>query len=114
MHELPVVENILSTVLISAKTNSGKKVAQINLVVGDLSSIVDDSLQYYFDLLSKNTLAESAKLSIKRVPAIAVCADCNSKIPATLPLSGSCRKCHSQNIHIDGGLEFFIDSIEII
>jgi hydrogenase nickel incorporation protein HypA/HybF len=113
MHEMPVIKEIMKTVKRYARKKSIRKVSKINLVVGELSSIVDDSMEYYFQILSKSTVAENAVLSIKRTQAIAVCSVCNSKIPTSLPLPDSCCKCQSKNIKIDGGLEFFIDSIEV-
>jgi Zn finger protein HypA/HybF involved in hydrogenase expression len=39
MHELPVVENILSIATQNAQQNKAKEVISINLVIGQLSSL---------------------------------------------------------------------------
>ncbi len=57
MHELPITEGILK---ISTEAAGGRQITTIHLVVGELSSIVDDSIQFYFDMLSKGTVAEGA------------------------------------------------------
>jgi len=64
MHELAVTEDIIRIVTEASK---GKKVKAIELVIGDLSSFLDESIQFYFDLLTKSTPLEGASLIFKRV-----------------------------------------------
>jgi hydrogenase nickel incorporation protein HypA/HybF len=113
MHELSIIKGIVKTITAEAKKNKFHKISKVNLVVGDLSSIIDDSMEYYFSMLTKKTVMDSARLHISRTKAIMVCNKCNVKIPANIPFPSICVKCKSKDIHIDGGLEFFIDSIEV-
>ena len=53
-----------------------KRVLKVNLVIGELTSFVGESIQFYFDMLSKETEAEGASLSISRIPAKATCKQC--------------------------------------
>jgi len=39
------------------KKANASKVTGINLVIGQLSSIVDDSIQFYWDTISEGTIA---------------------------------------------------------
>lgn len=114
MHELSVVKSILKTVDKNVVRHHGKRVKEIRIIVGDLSSIVDDSLQYYFEILTKASPINGAVLKIQRTQAIASCDACGSNVPVILPLPKSCSKCHSDGIHISGGTEFYIDSIELV
>ena len=60
MHELSVTESILKIVLQSAQENDAEEVTDISLTIGALSSIIDDSVQFYWDHISKGTIAQNA------------------------------------------------------
>jgi hydrogenase nickel incorporation protein HypA/HybF len=113
MHELPVTEGILKTVVEASERNGARRITAINLVIGELSSVVDDSIQFYFDLLSKGTLAENAALRFRREPSIAICLDCAHQFDARAPLEPHCPQCGSARLQVKGSREFFIESIEV-
>ena len=110
MHELSITESILSIALGAA---GGRRIKVINLVIGDLSSFVDESVQFYFDMLSKGTLADSAMLHFERVPASATCRDCGSTFGVKAPLIPECPQCGSVRLAITGGRELRVESIEV-
>ena len=112
MHELSIAKSILNTVLKVSKKKKIKEIKKINLVIGDLSSVIDESFTYYFSLISKDTVAKKANIYIKRVPAIAKCTECKKSFASTIPFEAICKYCKSNKITIDGGRELFIESIE--
>jgi len=113
MHELPATQGILSVALEAAQQNGARRIAAIDLVIGDLASIVDDSVQFYFDMLSKGTIAEGAVLRFRREPAMAACADCGHQFPVNALLTAVCPACGGMRLHVSGGREFFVESIEV-
>ncbi|MBE2234779.1 MAG: hydrogenase maturation nickel metallochaperone HypA [Anaerolinea sp.] len=113
MHELPVTQAILDTALHAAQQAGGQRILAIDLVIGELSGIVDDSVQFYFDILSQGTPAAGAALHFQRQPAQAVCAQCGHSYQAAPPLAPFCPACGSQRVQVSGGREFFLESIEI-
>ncbi len=113
MHELPVTQGILTVVLETAQENGGGSITSIDLVIGELSSIVDDSIQFYFDILSQDTPAQGAKLNFRREPGTATCWDCGHQFKTGAPLMPMCPACNSARLHVTGGKEFFIESIEV-
>ena len=110
MHELAITEGVLSIALGAA---GGQRVTAINLLIGDLSSFVDDSVQFYFDILSRGTPAESAALHFERVPGKMACAACGGQFEARAPLFDACPACGSAQLLVTGGRELRVESIEV-
>ncbi len=113
MHELSITQNILNIVIEHAKRAGAQKVTTINLVIGELTGFVDDSIQFYFDMLSPETLAVGAKLVIRRVPAQVRCRACG-EVFALQGHKWVCPKCSALGGEIVSGREFSIESIEVL
>jgi hydrogenase nickel incorporation protein HypA/HybF len=113
MHELPVTEGILQVALEAADQVGARRITAINLVIGELASIVDDSVQFYFDFLSRETPAAGAVLHFKRESASGLCLDCGFCFDVVPPVMPFCPGCNSSRLQVSGGREFFVESIEV-
>jgi hydrogenase nickel incorporation protein HypA/HybF len=112
MHELSVTQQILDIAVNKARESRSDKITRINLVIGEMSTVVDDCLQFYFDFMSKGTPAEEAKLTFQRIPLRVKCRLCSQVFtPSTEPWT--CPACQKWDAEIIGGNEFYIDSIEV-
>src|SRR5512136_1670477 len=112
MHELSVTESILEIAVRHAQQANAKRVTNLYLVIGQLASIVDDSVQFYWDIISKDTIADGAKLHFKRIPATLLCMDCTHQF--TPGQDGfACPECHSDRIKVVAGEEFYMEAIDI-
>jgi hydrogenase nickel incorporation protein HypA/HybF len=112
MHELSVTESILEISLRHAANAKAKRITDLYLVIGQLATIVDDSVQFYWDIISKDSPAEGAKLHFRRIPAELICGNCNTRY--TLDNNTlACPECDSTNVKIVTGQEFFLESIEV-
>jgi len=112
MHELSVTESILDISVRYAQAAGATRISDIYLVLGQISSIVDDSVQFYWDFVSQGSLAEGAHLHFQRIPAKLECQGCGH----SFQLSGdsyTCPQCGSQQIKIVSGEEFYVESIEV-
>jgi len=113
MHELPITQAILDSALSTAQRAGARRILAIDLVIGELSGIVDDSVQFYFDILSQSTLAQGAQLRFQRQPARALCLECGHSYDAAPPLAPFCPACGSRRMRVSGGRQFHLESIEI-
>jgi hydrogenase nickel incorporation protein HypA/HybF len=112
MHELPITESILEISLRHADQARAKRITDIYLVIGQLSSIVDESVAFYWDIVSKDTIAEGAELHFRRIQTQMLCLDCNQRYhPGNEDLA--CPYCHSTMVRVVAGEEFALEAIEV-
>jgi hydrogenase nickel incorporation protein HypA/HybF len=112
MHELSVTQGMLEIVLRHAQQAGAQRITHINLVIGDLTSIVDDSVQFYFDFISQNTIAEGAQLVFQRTPATFRCRDCENTFVSN-QRDFICPQCGEMRVEVVAGSEFRVESIEV-
>jgi len=112
MHELSVTQSVLSIALAHAEQAGAKRILRIDLVVGALSGIINESVQFYFDFVAEGTIAEGAELAFRHVPARFRCQACG----ANYEPEGSdwtCPVCNELQPEVAGGREFLVESIEV-
>jgi hydrogenase nickel incorporation protein HypA/HybF len=112
MHELGITESILNMALDKAKTCQASKITKINLVVGELSGFVPECIQFYFDFLNKDTIAQGASLHFESAPAQLRCRNCTTIFHPQDTL-WACPKCQSLSVEIAGGRELYVESMEV-
>jgi hydrogenase nickel incorporation protein HypA/HybF len=112
MHELSITQQILDIAVNKASEAGAASIKRINLVIGDLSSVIGDSVQFYFDLLSKDSIAQGAQLSFKRIPFTVRCHICGTSYTPEGDV-WNCPVCREWNSEIIAGNEFYLDSIEV-
>jgi hydrogenase nickel incorporation protein HypA/HybF len=112
MHEFSITEQILKITLEHARRARADRVLRVNLIVGDLTGFAGESIQFYFDLLSRGTEAEKASLSMTRVPTRARCQACRGEFTPDR-MAWACPQCGGSVEEIVSGREFYVESIEV-
>jgi hydrogenase nickel incorporation protein HypA/HybF len=112
MHEMAITRNILDLVLDEAAKAGADKVVAVNLVLGEMTGIIDRYVQTNFDLISTNTPAEGAALSFRNVPKQAACLKC-ARVFSPGNICRACPECQSADFKIISGNELYIESIEV-
>ena len=112
MHELSVTESLLKIAVEHAEKANAKRVTDLHIVIGDLASMVDDSIQFYWDIIARDTIAEQATLHFRRLPAQLQCNTCSEKYQPT-EKELICPNCHGIGAKIISGEEFFLESIDV-
>lgn len=112
MHELAITESILNIATEYANRVEAKRVTHLYLTIGQLASIVDDLVQFYWDTISQGTVCEGAQLHFERIPARLTCLDCGTTYTLTDELI-LCPQCQRGRVKVDTGEEFRLDSIEV-
>jgi hydrogenase nickel incorporation protein HypA/HybF len=112
MHELPITQGLLDLALEHAARAGGGRITGLYLTIGELSRVVDASVQFYWDIISKDTPAEGAELHFRQIPLELECRDCeHSFSPATE--SFRCPNCDGVNVQVNAGSEFYLEAIDL-
>ncbi len=112
MHELSITQSMFDLVIEQAKKANTTRVTAVNLIIGEITGVVPESVQFYFDFMSKSSIAEGAKLNITMVPCQVRCQSCHH----VSQLDNSefvCPDCKNHKLDIIAGEELFVDSIEV-
>jgi hydrogenase nickel incorporation protein HypA/HybF len=73
---------------------------------------VDDSVQFYWEIISKETPAEGSTLHFKRIQTELECQNCSTRYcPVGEDLA--CPDCGSLQVKIIAGEEFQLEAIEV-
>lgn len=112
MHELSIMSYMLETVEEKAREMGASRVTAINLVVGARTGAIDDSLLFYFDMITPETIAEGAKLNIRRTYMTFMCEGCDEEYT---PKAGGfdCPRCGKVGRLTYDASELQLESIEI-
>lgn len=110
MHELAITQSVLEIALRHA--DGAGRITRLNLVVGDLSSVMDDSVSFYWDIVSQGTIAEGATLHFERIRTGFRCNDCETDFEPDGRVF-ECPQCGGQSIQLVAGREFRLESIEV-
>ncbi|MBP8974431.1 MAG: hydrogenase maturation nickel metallochaperone HypA [Anaerolineae bacterium] len=112
VHELGVTQSILEIALRHARQAGAARIREVNLVIGELSSIVDDSVQFYWDMISEGTIGHGAVLTFTRIPATLRCQDCEHEFPLNHH-DYACPVCGSSKVVVADGEQFYLESIDV-
>lgn len=113
MYEASIAKGILDTA-IAALPQGKARITKITVVAGVLGGVEKESLELYFNELTKGTPAQGAQLELLRKPATLICKDCRNQVPYDNlgDMALKCAKCGGPN-KLQGGNELFIQSMEI-
>ena len=112
MHELAVTQSILEISLRHAEQSNAARITDINITVGQFSSIVDDSVQFYWDIIADGTIAQGAVLHFNRIPGEMTCRTCGHTFHPD-DETFACPSCSSMLVKITRGEEFQVESIDV-
>jgi hydrogenase nickel incorporation protein HypA/HybF len=121
MHEFSFAYNIFKVAEATAIKYKAKKITEVLLEIGELTLIVPELLQRSFEMATKGSIAEGAKLTITLTPGKIKCRDCNKdsvvSITKDAQLTGlqlfQCQHCESNNTEIIEGKKANVKNIKI-
>ncbi|MHA2603037.1 MAG: hydrogenase maturation nickel metallochaperone HypA [Candidatus Thorarchaeota archaeon SMTZ1-83] len=122
MHEFSAACSIVDAAVQAAESHNVKKVNAVNVEVGEFTFLIPEQLEFNFEIASKKTILEGAKLNVKKVRGRIKCQQCahegeaqlQDDIPSQVAIFApmKCPKCQSSATVITGGKDFVITNIE--
>jgi len=109
MHELSIASAVLNTALRHAEE---RPVTVVSMRVGRLRQVVPDSLQFYFEIVARDTVCEGARLELREIEARLRCADCAQEWEPAIP-AFRCPRCESAAVEVIAGEELEVEYIEV-
>jgi hydrogenase nickel incorporation protein HypA/HybF len=113
MHELSITASIVDTVTESVAAYPGARVLEVRLRVGALSAVIEESLQFCFEIATEGTPLEGSKLVVNILPVVVHCIRCEADVELESVQSFRCPRCGDPCSDLRQGRELEIEAIEI-
>ena len=112
MHEMSLCEGVLQILIANARSQGYRQVKAVWLEVGDLAGVEVEAMRFSFDLVTRGTLAERARLEIIRMPGEAWCMQCAKTVPVKQRFD-ACPDCGSYQLQVNGGEQMRVKELEV-
>ncbi len=114
MHETAIALSILDIIVEKCREAGGRTVDSVRLRIGKAAGVMPDALEFAFDAVKAQTVAENARLVIEPVPVGGVCNECKKdfSVPDAQYVF-ACPLCGSKSFEINTGREMEVVDMEI-
>ncbi|MBF0202420.1 MAG: hydrogenase maturation nickel metallochaperone HypA [Desulfamplus sp.] len=113
MHEMGVARQMADIALESIPGNVvNPRVEKLYLRIGKLAAVVKESLEFCFEIITRDTPLEGAELVIESVPVKVLCRACFHEWQVDGPVF-TCPACKDGAVEILSGRELEITSMEL-
>jgi len=113
MHEVSIAQGMLDIALDYCGKNGYSVIKSITVKIGKAAGVVPDSLQFAFESLKTETIAQNATLIIDEVPVAGTCNDCGKHFTVDEAYVIQCPLCGSLSFKLETGRELNISELEV-
>lgn len=112
MREAPTTETLLQLTLQRAQELRAKRILSVQIALGEMADLTEQTLRLQWTALAKATLASGAELHIRRIAAELQCMTCFEKYH---PTKGAlfCPKCGGVGAKVIAGEECALEALEV-
>jgi len=114
MHEMGIAEQLVKIAMDAIPEDiKDPRVKILNLRIGKLASVVEHSLTFCFEIITKDTPLENVQLLIESVPVKIHCNSCHQEWEVDTPMF-KCPDCEDGEVAMISGREIEITSMELV
>jgi len=110
IHEVGIAESILQIARQVAEQNNLIKITSLQVEIGQFSGVEPEALEFAWEFVSKDTIAEGSTLEIERPALVLFCTHCLIEYPGDLE-DLRCPNCKDEVFEIRKGREMLVRSI---
>lgn len=115
MHETDMTKALILTVKDWWEAQPERpQISKVHLIVGQFTCVEPASLQFAFEVQTRQTFLQGADLVIQESPLIAFCHHCQQDYQPEIGIQYACPHCRSPMEDIRSGRELKIDRIEYV
>ncbi len=112
MHEMSLAENVLHMIEAAAQTQHFSRVHTVWLEIGQLACVESQSLRFYFDIVTQDSIAHHARLEIIDTPGQGLCNVCH-RLSRIASRHDACENCGNYGLQITDGDSMRITELEV-
>lgn len=113
MHELSIALSIIEGATEELERQGVALVSAVHLKLGPLSGVVQDALQFSWQLAIEGTPLNGARLIIEDAPIVLHCAQCQSDGPPVFMQRLHCARCGNASCEVIAGDELELRALEV-
>ena len=113
MHELSIVQSVVTTVTEAMASQPPVKIRSVRLKVGALSGVVEGALQFGYEIATEGTILAGSRLVVANQPVVIFCKQCGELRQLDGVQSFRCPVCNTPSGDIRQGRELEIESVEV-
>lgn len=113
MHEMSLADGVVRLIEEQAKSHGFSKVLVVRLEIGQLAHVDPDALIFCFDAVTKDSIAQGARLDIVRAQGAVWCFGCSAQV-AIKVWGEPCPSCGSFDLQDAGGQDMRLLDLEVV
>lgn len=112
MHEMSLAEGVLQIIEDHRRTHGFARVTAVYLEIGQLAGVETEALRFAFDIVTRGSIAEGARLEIDALPGQGWCLKCSEAV-AIGALYDACPHCGGYQVQPTGGTEMRVKELAV-
>ena len=112
MHEMSLAESVLQIIEDTARAEGYARVKTVWLEIGQLAMVEKESMRFCFDVVTRDSVAQGARLEIIETAGQGLCMECACTVAVTARYE-PCPHCGSVQIEVTGGEEMRVKELEV-